>query len=184
MPRPPHGPPSDKTPDKAPLRDAVKFLADVHDINIILDEAGATDAGVNIDENVDIVLTGVKLAAALDLLLEPQGLTYVTANDVLLVTTPDRAAREIDTRSYDVSAIAGVGGYTNETANVVTQLLEPRSSLANAMIAAGGGPPVPLPQPRIVAFQGRLLVTASWADQRRVAEILKLMRPGEVGSGK
>ncbi len=160
-----------------PLRDAIQFLAHTHDVNVLIDEPAATEAGVNISDNIDVVLQGVKLAEALNILLEPAGLTYVMTNDVLLVTTPDRAAREIDTRSYDVSGLVGQNGYSNEAANVVTELLEPRSSLANAMIAAKGGSPVPLPQPRIVSYQQRLLVTASWADQRRVEEILKLMEP-------
>ena len=60
----------------------------------------------------------------------------------------------------------------------MTELLEPRSLIANAMIAAEGKPPVPLPQPRIVPFKQKLLVTASWADQRRVEEILRLIEGG------
>jgi len=163
---------------QTPLRDAVQFLADLHDINIVIDEQEATDAGVNVDDNVDIVLTGIRLGDALNLLLKPYGLTYVTANDVLMVTTEARAAREIDTRSYDVSAIVGEAGYATEAAEVVNELLEPRSTLANAMIAATGKPPVPLPQPRIVPFKQQLLVTASWADQRRVEEILRLIEGG------
>lgn len=163
-----------------PLRDALQFLADMHDVNVIIDEQGLTDAGVDIDDNVDIVLSGIPLSEGLNILLEPYKLTYVRANDVLQVTTADRAAREVDTRSYDVSGVVGENGYASEAAEVVTELLEPRSALASAIIAAEGKPPVPLPQPRIVAYKQKLLVTASWADQRRVEEILRLME----GSGK
>lgn len=162
-----------------PLRDALQFLADMHDVNVIIDEQGLTDAGVDIDDNVDIVLSGIPLSEGLNILLEPYKLTYVRANDVLQITTADRAAREVDTRSYDVSGVVGENGYASEAAEVVTELLEPRSALASAIIAAEGKPPVPLPQPRIVAYKQKLLVTASWADQRRVEEILRLMEGAE-----
>lgn len=158
-----------------PLRDALNFLADMHDINVIIDEQALSAAAVDVDDAIDIVLSGISLGDALNILLEPYDLTYVTTNDVLLVTTTDRAAREVDTRSYDVSAVVGENGYATEAAEVLTQLLEPRSALAGALIAAEGKPPVPLPQPRVVPFKQKLLVTASLADQRRVEEILRLM---------
>jgi hypothetical protein len=161
------------------LRDALNFLADMHDINIIIDEQALSDAAVDVDDTVDIVLSGISLGDALNILLEPYDLTYVMANDVLQITTTDRAAREVDTRSYDVSAVVGENGYATEAAEVLTQLLEPRSALAGALIAAEGKPPVPLPQPRVVPFKQKLLVTASWADQRRVEEILRLMEGAE-----
>lgn len=158
-----------------PLREALEFLGSSHGINVIVDEKDLASAGVKLDDPVSAAIRGVPLEAALSLLLEPSGLTFVTAHDVLLVTTAERAAREIDTRAYDVTAVVGRDGYATEAANVLTELLEPRTTLAAQLANLQTGTPVPLPQPRIVSYQRKLLVTASWTDQRRIAEILKLM---------
>jgi hypothetical protein len=158
-----------------PLRDALAFLGSSHGINVIVDEKDLAAAGVQLDDPVSAAVRGIPLEAALSLLLEPSGLTYVIAHDVLLVTTAERAAREIDTRAYDVTGVVGRDGYATEAANVLTELLEPRTTLAAQAVMTQTGVAVPLPQPRIVSFQRKLLVTASWVDQRRIAEILKLM---------
>jgi len=87
---------------QVPLRDAIQFLADLHDINIIIDETALTDAGVNIDDNVDIVLTGITLRSALRILLEPYDLTYVIEDEVMKITTSEIAEEKLSVRVYPV----------------------------------------------------------------------------------
>ena len=47
------------------LHDAVQYVAQLHKITILIDEVALNDIGVPTDEPVNLVLTGVSLAAAL-----------------------------------------------------------------------------------------------------------------------
>jgi RNA polymerase sigma factor (sigma-70 family) len=60
-----------------PLRDALQFLADLHNINIIIDEQALEDEGLTVDDNVDIVLKDITLRSTLDILLSRYDLTNV-----------------------------------------------------------------------------------------------------------
>ncbi len=157
-----------------PLRDALQFLADIHEINLIIDDQALEEEGLTADDDVDIVLSGITLGSALDLLLERYDLTYVIEDEVLKVTSQKRAEGKVSTQAYDVSSLVGTGGSAAEVAMVVERLIEeapPRRVPAKEGEAAE----LPLPKPRVIPFQNRLLVKASAADLKRVEEILDLM---------
>lgn len=155
-----------------PLRDALQFIADRHDFNMIVDERGVTEAGVSVEENVDIVLQGVSLRSALNILLDPYELTYITKNDVLLITTKARAAKEVDSRTYYVRDM--LPAPNAEASDLVADLsrLLPLADDAN-------GPPLPGLEPvsaAIVPRGDRLLVTSTWAGHKRIEEVLRLLK--------
>ncbi|WLD12705.1 RNA polymerase sigma factor [Planctellipticum variicoloris] len=70
-----------------PLKEALDFLKQHHDIQIWADEVKLQDAGIGIDTPVTLQIHGVALHSLLNLLLLPQGLDYMIEDEVLKITT-------------------------------------------------------------------------------------------------
>jgi hypothetical protein len=85
-----------------PLKDAIEFLADAHEITILIDEQALTEEGVSIDEPINRTLSGITLRSALKIILEPLGLTYVIEDEVMKITTIIAAEEKLSTRVYPV----------------------------------------------------------------------------------
>jgi hypothetical protein len=75
------------------LKDALEFLADLHDFTMILDETRLSQKGIRSDSPVTLELSGVTLNTALQAILEPLGLTYVVENGAVKVTAATAAAK-------------------------------------------------------------------------------------------
>jgi hypothetical protein len=88
-----------------PLEDAVLFLQQQHDIPILLDVLAIEEAGVLVDEPVNMVLADVSLRSAMRLILSQLTLAAVVEDDVLKITTVEVANRVQKTRSYNVSSL-------------------------------------------------------------------------------
>ena len=85
---------------ETPLDVAVRYLKDLHGIEIQLDTKALEEAGVFIDSPVTAEMEGVSLRGGLRFLLRPLDLTYIVKDEVLLVTTAEVASREIVARVY------------------------------------------------------------------------------------
>jgi hypothetical protein len=85
-----------------PLKDAMEFIADAHEITILIDEVALTEEGVNLDEPINRTLSGITLRSALKIILEPLGLTYVIEDEVMKITTIIAADDLLSTRVYPV----------------------------------------------------------------------------------
>ena len=91
-----------------PLADVVDFLAGQFDINIQLDEKGLTDAAI--DPGVPVTFSlrkPVSLRAALQLILGNLELTYVVKDEVLLITSQEKADEVLTTEVYYVGDLTG-----------------------------------------------------------------------------
>ncbi|QDT38035.1 hypothetical protein [Stratiformator vulcanicus] len=113
-----------------PLRDAIDFLSDYHDINILIDERALLDDGIDSDQEIDLVLDGITLRSALKLMLKPLNLTYVIEDEVMKITTQTVADDTLSTRVYPVGdlvipiatplggglgqGLGGVGGFQGQ----------------------------------------------------------------------
>lgn len=86
-----------------PLQDVVDYLKDLHQIEIQIDSKALEDAGQATDTPVDRNLKGVSLRSALKLMLGSMDLTYVVKNEVLMITTPEKAGAELVTKVYPVA---------------------------------------------------------------------------------
>jgi hypothetical protein len=86
-----------------PLQDVVTYLHDLHGIEIQLDLKALEDASIGPDTPVTRNLQGITLRSALRLMLGALDLTYIIKNEVLLITTPDKAANELTTKVYPVA---------------------------------------------------------------------------------
>ncbi len=86
-----------------PLQDVITYLHDLHGIEIQLDLKALEDASIGPDTPVTRNLQGITLRSALRLMLGALDLTYIIKNEVLLITTPDKAANELNTKVYPVA---------------------------------------------------------------------------------
>jgi uncharacterized membrane protein YgcG len=87
---------------ETPLKEAIQFIQDQHNVPIVIDAKTLTDAGLTIDTPVTKSLKGITLRSALRLLLKDLDLTYVVRDEVLQITTPDKAAEQVTTKVYPV----------------------------------------------------------------------------------
>ena len=78
---------------ETPLKDAIDFLAEKHEIPIVLNAKNLEEARVNIDTPVTKRLKGLTLRSTLNLLLDELELTYAVQNGVLIITTPAEAQK-------------------------------------------------------------------------------------------
>ena len=87
------------------LKDIVDYLKGAAKIEILLDESGLKDAKVEPDTLVSCNLRGIALADAIDIVLDRLGLVWTIHNDVLWITSPDKAGSYgfLETRVYDVA---------------------------------------------------------------------------------
>ncbi len=86
-----------------PLKDALEYLEDLHKIEIWIDQPALADAGISTDQQVNLVMSGITLRSALRLLLEPLQLTYVIEDEVMKITTQEKADEKMSTRVYPVA---------------------------------------------------------------------------------
>ena len=87
-------------PPRTTLKDAISFIADAHRINIIFEQI--QDDPIATDQEVSYDLSGIKLRSALKIILEPLSLTYVIEDEVMKITTIERADQKLQTRVYPV----------------------------------------------------------------------------------
>ena len=113
-----------------PIKDVVDFLSEAHQIPILLDEATLADEGVTPDVEISLVISGISLRNAMEILLENVGgvkLDYVIEHQVLKITTREKADQTLDTRVYNLRALENSGFESYSVANVIRKTIEPAS---------------------------------------------------------
>lgn len=88
------------------LKEVIDYLKQIHNIPIEFDEVALQDAGVNKDEEkVSLTLSGITLRSALKIMLEGVStpLTYVIENEIMKITTEEKANEVRTTRVYPVA---------------------------------------------------------------------------------
>lgn len=92
----------------AHLQEVVHLLQDEYSIPIELDLRALDDIGIGPEEPITINSRNVRLRSALRRLLDQLDLTYTVKDEVLLITTPDEAAVDLETRVYPIDGFDGV----------------------------------------------------------------------------
>ena len=88
--------------ENAPLKQVIDDLRDFHGINIVPDLPALQEAGVSLDTPISIKVENVPLKTALTQLLRQAKLTFLIKDEVLSVTTEDRARGKLRTITYAV----------------------------------------------------------------------------------
>ena len=84
------------------LTEAIDYLKDLHGIEIQLDPYALASEGLGTDLLITRQLKGISLRSALRLTLRDFDLTYVVQDEVLLVTTQERARNTRKTKVYTI----------------------------------------------------------------------------------
>ncbi|MFO1006236.1 MAG: hypothetical protein U0929_09765 [Planctomycetaceae bacterium] len=111
------------------LREVVDFISTLHNIPIRLDEKALEDEGVNAETRINLVVSGITLRSALNLLLEKVGdveLTYIVDDEVMKITTLEKAQSKPQTRVYPVG-------------DLVIPIIAIQSSTGGGGVGGGGG---------------------------------------------
>jgi len=89
--------------EETPFNDCITFLKEQHGINIILDEKAISEGGMlETSAPITLKLSGISLRSVLKLLLEPYQLRYIIKDQVMQITTKDKADQDPDIRVYYV----------------------------------------------------------------------------------
>jgi RNA polymerase sigma factor (sigma-70 family) len=87
---------------ETPLMDVIDKLAEMHHLNILIDQRALDDVGIPADCPITFSLSGVSLQSALNLMLRDLDLTWTIRDEVLLITTPEEAEIMLVTKVYEV----------------------------------------------------------------------------------
>ncbi len=101
--------PADFSFNETPLEEALNAIAQRCDVQIVLDLRALEEAGMGGDTPVTAELRRVTLPVALSMLLHPYDLTYLLANEVVLITTTDVAYQELTVGVYPVADLVQFG---------------------------------------------------------------------------
>lgn len=127
-----HGPLSGPGLDytDTPLHEVMSDIQQRFAIPTYIDRAALDEAGVNVDAPVTVNLHGISMQATLRMILKPLNLTYLIENEVLLITTPDKANKELVTCVYDVGDL----NFTVAAASKGTSPPADKSRLAEVIV--------------------------------------------------
>jgi hypothetical protein len=88
---------------ETPLRDVVAQIEDAHGIQVELDVRSLEDFGIDLDTPITKNLSGISLRSALRLALGELDLAYLVKDEVLLITTSQRAEEDLVIKVYPVA---------------------------------------------------------------------------------
>ena len=92
---------------ETPLQDVMDYLKHAADVPIQIDHRALNDVGIGGDTPITRNLKGITLNSLLRLVLKELDLTYVMCDEVLLITTPEEAEAELQTRVYPAADLMG-----------------------------------------------------------------------------
>jgi len=70
-----------------PLRDAIGYFSQLHNIPIVIDSNALKLKGIDEDVPISLIISGVRLASVLRIMLRPLGLTYELRGKQIVITT-------------------------------------------------------------------------------------------------
>ncbi len=90
--------------ENTPLSRVTDFLSKLAQVNLYLDPIGLAEVGLSTEDPVTIVLSQeISLESALNIILEPRGLSYVIKNQILTITTAENRQGEVYADTYNVA---------------------------------------------------------------------------------
>jgi general secretion pathway protein D len=135
--------------ENRPLAEVLDTLGRMSGVNVHLDEQGLHAEGVTTDVPVTINLTQpISLKSALNLILQPKGLSYVIQNEVLLITSEQTRDSNTYAKVYYVADLVmpipnfvpnynlGLPGAIRESLNALGYGIAPRGGVAGPLTIA------------------------------------------------
>jgi uncharacterized membrane protein YgcG len=91
-----------------PLSAVVDYFKFTHKIEIQIDAKALETVNLGSDTPITKNLRNIKLRSALNLILHDLDLTWIIADEVMVITTPEEAENHLITRVYDVGVLVTV----------------------------------------------------------------------------
>jgi hypothetical protein len=145
-----------------PLSEVASNISDRMKITIILDETALMEEGVATDQPITLKLGAVTCDSALNLMLDPHGLTTIVDRGCLVITTQVKADEILGTVLYDVRDLTDGGFRPQALRDLITEASGPGMS-------SGSGRLETVPR-------GALIVRATQKTQREIALLLSDIR--------
>lgn len=163
--------------DEQPLNEIIDTLASDYEIPIIFENAVLEEVAISPDTQVTVNLRNVSLRSALNLILRQPGLedlTYTVDDEVLLITTKEKANKRLIVAVYRVDDLVDVGEERKNSKNspfsplvkVITQSVDYDTWMANG----SGEGEIHLMKP------GILVVSQTQKVQNQVVDLLAKIR--------
>jgi len=140
----------------------LQFFTQLTTVPMTIDPEALVEAGVHLDDRIEIHAGATTAGDVLRQVLSRQGLEYVIYHDQLLLTSPEAERTTWRTVHYDVKGLAPT--QPGALAAWVRELIEPTSW------AETGGPGT------VTAVAGELIVKQTSLVQRRVAALVDRLR--------
>lgn len=107
-----------------PLSQVISDLQDLTNINVVPDTAALQDASISLDMPLSLAVDKISLKSALNLLLSKVRLTHQIKDEVLLITTPERAKGKLVQVVYPVAdLVVPVDNHPTSPVHDMTQAL-------------------------------------------------------------
>lgn len=108
---------------ETPLKDALDFLRDQHNINILLDDQRLQEEGIATDTAITLRISGVRLRSVLQLMFEPLQLEWLIKDEVLTISTAVHASQVLETRIYKIRPLLDAGYSEQELIDAIQQCI-------------------------------------------------------------
>lgn len=108
-----------------PLKDALLFLKEATKVDLRLDEGTISDAGVATDQPVNLKATQVRADSVLNLILGPLELDWLIRDEMLQITTREKADKTLETHLYGVAELYEGGHTADELIDAITSCVSP-----------------------------------------------------------
>lgn len=164
--------------DEQPLNEIINELQEVYNLPILFDNAALDEVAISPDTQVTINLRNISLRSALNLMLRQPGLedlTYVVDEEVLLITTEEKANEKLVVQVYQVDdLIMGLsqhpGANEKNPYSSLVQVIMSCVAYDTWMANGSGEGTVQLMQP------GMLVVTQTSVVHEKLAALLEKLR--------
>ena len=158
----------DLTYAKQPLNLIIDDIRTRLGIPILMDTAALEDWGIGYDTPVSFNVKGISARSALRLCLKQLELTYVVADEVMLITTPEEAESRLTVRVYDTGS---TGIASDKLAELITSTIE-----WDSWQAVGG------PGKIAAATATRLVIAQTQEVHEAVSDLLYQLNRAEEGA--
>ena len=145
----------------------------MHKIHVSIDHKALEDAGIGTDTQITRTLKDVKLRSALKLMLHDLGLTYLVADDVLLITTSDEANNRLVTVVYPVGDLVSREGYPNEELDDYGTLIDMITSTVQPTTWDEVGGPGSIKE---FPHRKALVLSQTWDVHEEISDLLTTLR--------
>lgn len=160
--------------EEEPLTAVARFFSESLDTNVLLDRAALTDENVDGSDTVTFSATNMSYGAALDHLLRRVNLTYTLSDNLIMLTSEDKAEDTLMNRVYPIWDLAKSPiSYEEDVADYDTVVECITSTIAPNSWDDVGGPG------SIQVFKGMIAVSNTLAVQTEVSQLLAALRKFE-----